>query len=72
MIPAKGYAATSPESPLQPWSFDRRAVGPHDVRFDIAYCGVCHSDLHQVRNEWGISQYPLVPGHELQELLGRR
>ena len=69
MIPAKGYAATSPESPLQPWSFDRRAVGPHDVRFDIAYCGVCHSDLHQVRNEWGISQYPLVPGHELVGLV---
>jgi len=65
MIPAKGYAATSPESPLAPWSFERRDVGPHDVRFDISHCGVCHSDLHMARNEWGVSVYPVVPGHEL-------
>lgn len=65
MITAKGYAATSPESPLAPWSFKRREVGPLDVRFDISHCGVCHSDLHLARNEWGFSNYPMVPGHEL-------
>lgn len=65
MTTAKAYAAQSPESPLAPWSFERRDVGPHDVRFDIDYCGVCHSDLHQIRDEWGGSIYPMVPGHEL-------
>ncbi len=65
MIKAKGYAAQTAESPLAPWNFERREVGPHDVQFDIQYCGICHSDLHQVRNEWGGSIYPMVPGHEL-------
>jgi len=65
MIKAKGYAAQDKTTPLAPWSFERREVGPHDVQFDILYCGVCHSDLHQVRDEWGFSIYPMVPGHEL-------
>jgi uncharacterized zinc-type alcohol dehydrogenase-like protein len=65
MIPAKGYAAHSTTAPLEPFSFDRRDVGPHDVRFDISHCGVCHSDLHMARNEWGVTVYPVVPGHEL-------
>ena len=65
MIKAKGYAAQSAKSDLAPWNFERREVGQHDVQFDILYCGVCHSDLHQVRDEWGGSIYPMVPGHEL-------
>jgi uncharacterized zinc-type alcohol dehydrogenase-like protein len=65
MIKAKGYAAQNAKSDLAPWNFQRREVGPHDVQFDILYCGVCHSDLHQVRDEWGNSIFPMVPGHEL-------
>lgn len=65
MIKAKGYAAQSAQSELAPWNFERREAGPHDVQFDILYCGICHSDLHQVRDEWGFSFFPMVPGHEL-------
>ena len=68
MIATKGYAAQSSTENLAPFNFERREVGEHDVKFEILYCGVCHSDLHQVRNEWGHSQYPMVPGHEI---LGR-
>ncbi|MBB6611875.1 NAD(P)-dependent alcohol dehydrogenase [Pontibacter sp. Tf4] len=65
MSKAKAYAAFDPTSPLGPWDFERREVGEHDVQIEIKYCGVCHSDLHQVRNEWGGAMYPLVPGHEI-------
>ena len=65
MTLAKAYAATSATAPLGPYLFERRVVGPHDVQIEIAYCGICHSDLHQVRNEWGNSTYPMVPGHEI-------
>lgn len=65
MTLVKAYAATDAASPLGPYAFERRAVGPHDVSIEIAYCGICHSDLHQVRNEWGNSTYPMVPGHEI-------
>jgi len=65
MIATKGYAARQADTPLAPWNFERREVGPRDVLFDILYCGVCHSDLHQARNEWGNSIYPMVPGHEI-------
>lgn len=65
MLATKGYAAQDAASPLAPWNFDRRDPGPRDVVFDILYCGVCHSDLHQVKNEWGNSIYPIVPGHEI-------
>jgi alcohol dehydrogenase (NADP+) len=61
----KAYAATNAKSSLAPWEFDRREVGPQDVQIDILFCGVCHSDLHQVKNEWGGSIYPMVPGHEI-------
>src|SRR4030088_1893852 len=61
----KAYAAHSPTDPLGPFSFQRRDVGPHDVQIDILYCGVCHSDIHQVRDEWGGAIYPMVPGHEI-------
>lgn len=65
MIQAKGYAAQTAVSELAPWAFERREVGNHDVQFDILYCGICHSDIHQVRDEWGGSIFPMVPGHEL-------
>lgn len=65
MIPVKAYAAHNPKSPLVPFSFSRRDVGDSDVQVDILYCGVCHSDIHQVRDEWGDSIYPMVPGHEI-------
>jgi uncharacterized zinc-type alcohol dehydrogenase-like protein len=63
---AHGYAAQSATAPLAPFSFERREPGPHDVAIDILFCGVCHSDLHTARNEWGGSTiYPAVPGHEI-------
>ena len=65
MIPVNSYAAMSSNTPLEAYNFERRAVGPDDVQIDILFCGVCHSDLHQVKNEWGGSQYPMVPGHEI-------
>ncbi len=65
MIPVNAYAAASARAPLAPWSFERRDVGPDDVLIDVAFCGVCHSDLHQVRDEWGGSTFPMVPGHEI-------
>lgn len=68
MMRTKGYAAKSATTPLEPFEFDRRECGPHDVHIEILYCGVCHSDLHMARNQWKKSNYPLVPGHEI---LGR-
>ena len=65
MIQSKGYAAQSASAPLTPFSFNRRDPGPNDVVVEIAYSGICHSDIHQVRNEWGGSMYPMVPGHEI-------
>ncbi|HEY4111897.1 NAD(P)-dependent alcohol dehydrogenase [Puia sp.] len=65
MIPVKGYAAQSPTTDLAPWNFQRRDVGPHDVQFDIQFCGVCHSDLHQIKNDWFPGIFPMVPGHEI-------
>lgn len=65
MISTKGYAAENAQSDLKPWSFERREVGPHDVQFDIQFCGVCHSDLHQIKNDWGEGIFPMVPGHEI-------
>lgn len=65
MIPAKAYAALDEKSPLQPYAFERRDLGTGDVQVNILFCGVCHSDIHQARNEWGGSMYPMVPGHEI-------
>jgi len=59
------YAAQSPTTPLAPFSIQRRDVRPDDVQLEILYCGVCHSDLHMARNEWGQTIYPVVPGHEI-------
>ncbi len=65
MYTAIGYAAQSATTPLAPMKFERRSPRPDDVAIDILYCGVCHSDIHQARNEWGIAVYPLMPGHEI-------
>ena len=64
-IAVLGYAAQSATSPLAPFRFERRQPGPRDVQIEIQYCGVCHSDLHSVRNEWQGTVYPIVPGHEI-------
>lgn len=61
----QAYGAYAAEKPLEPIAIERRAPGPHDVQIDIAFCGVCHSDLHTVRSEWGGTLYPCVPGHEI-------
>lgn len=65
MIATKAYAAEKVSAPLTPFNFERRDVGAHDVQIEILYCGVCHSDIHQVRDEWGGSIFPMVPGHEI-------
>lgn len=65
MIPVKGYAAQTAKAPLIPFSFERRDVGEQDVLIDIQFCGICHSDIHQARQEWGGGLFPMVPGHEI-------
>jgi uncharacterized zinc-type alcohol dehydrogenase-like protein len=65
MYKTYGYAAHSAKEPFAPFAFDRRDTGPHDVRIEILYCGVCHSDLHTARGEWAGTVYPNVPGHEI-------
>jgi alcohol dehydrogenase (NADP+) len=65
MIKAKGYAAPSSKAPLSPYHFERRDVCKKDILIDIHYCGICHSDIHQVREEWGGALFPMVPGHEI-------
>ncbi|PZP38712.1 MAG: hydroxyacid dehydrogenase [Pseudomonas fluorescens] len=63
--PARGYAALDAKTPLVPFEFERRAVGDNDVSLDIVFSGICHSDIHQARSEWGPALYPMVPGHEI-------
>lgn len=65
MPTAHGYAARSGDTPLAPFTFERRDLRPNDVAIDILYCGVCHSDLHTARSEWPGTVYPCVPGHEI-------
>jgi uncharacterized zinc-type alcohol dehydrogenase-like protein len=65
MLQTRGYATGGPSSALEPFNFERRELGPNDVLIEILYCGVCHSDIHQARNEWDNSIYPMVPGHEI-------
>jgi alcohol dehydrogenase (NADP+) len=65
LIKTKGYATGGPKESLKPFEFGRREVGPRDVLIEIQYCGVCHSDIHQARDEWGGSIFPMVPGHEI-------
>lgn len=65
MSKVSAYAAKSNDEKMQPFSIERRDVQPKDIKIDILYCGVCHSDLHAIKNDWGNSTYPLVPGHEI-------
>ncbi|WP_280517210.1 MULTISPECIES: NAD(P)-dependent alcohol dehydrogenase [Pseudoalteromonas] len=67
MMPSqvKGYAAHSSESDLVPYSFERRDLRADDVEIEILYCGICHTDIHHVRGDWGPEEYPMVPGHEI-------
>lgn len=65
MLPTRGYATQGPASRLEPFTFERREPGPQDVLIEILYCGICHSDIHQARDEWGGSIFPMVPGHEI-------
>ncbi|AEF99931.1 NAD(P)-dependent alcohol dehydrogenase [Methylomonas methanica] len=65
MLKSYGYAAYNSQTPLRTYHFERRAPGPNDVLIEILYCGVCHSDIHQARNEWKSTSYPIVPGHEI-------
>ncbi len=65
MIEVKGYAAYKPKSELSPYSFSRKDPGEHDVLIEIKYCGICHSDIHQVQEDWGTAIFPMVPGHEI-------
>src|ERR1700743_3543422 len=71
MSAAKSFAAPNATSPLGPHGIQRREPGPHDVVIDILYCGVCHSDIHQARDEWGGSIFPMVPGHEIVGRISR-
>ncbi|KAJ0039712.1 hypothetical protein Pint_27739 [Pistacia integerrima] len=66
---ALGWAARDTSGLLSPFTFSRRATGEKDVTFKVMYCGICHSDLHMLKNEWGVSTYPLVPGHEVVGLV---
>jgi uncharacterized zinc-type alcohol dehydrogenase-like protein len=63
--PARAYGAAKASEPLGPLNIERRAVGPRDVLLDVLYCGICHSDIHAVRSDWGKTKYPVVPGHEM-------
>lgn len=65
MLQTKGYAVQSAESNFETFDFERRDVGANDILIEIKFCGVCHSDIHQARNEWGNSIFPMVPGHEI-------
>ena len=65
MIKTQAYAALSPRAKLQPFTIERRSPGADDVQIDILHCGICHSDLHKVNDDWGGTHYPLVPGHEI-------
>ncbi len=71
MIQVNGYAAHEVKAPLTPFAFERREVGENDVLIDIQFCGVCHSDIHQARDEWGRSHFPMVPGHEIVGMISR-
>jgi uncharacterized zinc-type alcohol dehydrogenase-like protein len=70
-IKVHGYAALQAKAALAPYSFERRAPSDHDVVIDIGYCGICHTDIHQVGDEWGGSKFPMVPGHEITGIVSQ-
>jgi uncharacterized zinc-type alcohol dehydrogenase-like protein len=67
----RGYAAIQAQAEMTPWEFERRDLGAHDVSLDIKYSGICHSDIHQVREEWGPAIFPMVPGHEIAGIVSQ-
>ncbi|REG91631.1 NAD(P)-dependent alcohol dehydrogenase [Flavobacterium aquicola] len=69
LIKSKGYAGTDKETPLQSWEFERRVIGDYDILIDIKFSGICHSDIHTIRDHWGPQKYPQVPGHEIAGLV---
>jgi uncharacterized zinc-type alcohol dehydrogenase-like protein len=71
MYPTNGYAAFGATEPLRPFAFARRALNPHDVLIEIKYSGICHSDIHQARGQWGNRLFPMVPGHEIAGLVAQ-
>jgi uncharacterized zinc-type alcohol dehydrogenase-like protein len=71
MSRTKAFAALAASTPLVPFEFERREPGPAEVVIDLAFCGVCHSDLHQVKDEWGGASFPMVPGHEMVGTVSR-
>lgn len=71
MIKVIGYAANQAKAPLIPYSFERREPKEYDILIDIKYCGICHTDIHQVNDEWGGSTYPMVPGHEIVGIVSK-
>jgi uncharacterized zinc-type alcohol dehydrogenase-like protein len=75
MSTCKGFAAAKAGAPLGPYSFERREAREHDVVIDIKYCGICHSDIHQARDQWSEYQeeaiFPMVPGHEIAGIVTR-
>lgn len=71
MLKVKGYAASAAKAPLAPFNFERRDPRDHDVVIEIHFCGICHSDIHQARDEWGGAQFPMVPGHEIAGVVSR-
>jgi uncharacterized zinc-type alcohol dehydrogenase-like protein len=71
MIQTKGYAAKSVKAPLTPFTFERRDPQENDILIDIKFCGICHSDIHQARDEWGGSIFPMVPGHEIAGVVSK-
>jgi uncharacterized zinc-type alcohol dehydrogenase-like protein len=71
MLEALGYAAAAAKAPLASYQFQRRDPKDHDVVIDIKYCGICHSDIHQARDEWGGSKFPMVPGHEIAGIVAK-
>ncbi len=71
MQPTSAYAARSPKEPLTPFEIQRRDPGPNDVLIDVKFCGICHSDIHQARDEWGGASFPMVPGHEIAGVVSK-
>jgi uncharacterized zinc-type alcohol dehydrogenase-like protein len=71
MLTVNAYAATAAKQPLGPMTIQRRELGPHDVLIEIKFCGICHSDIHTARSEWGATNYPVVPGHEIAGIVAK-
>ncbi len=71
MIKTRGFAALSAKADLTPFDFERREPKDHDVLIEIKFCGICHSDIHQVKDEWGFSIFPMVPGHEISGIVAK-